>query len=155
MRDLLGKVRVTSESGRRVFVGIGPAADVDAYLANVRRDVATSFDVSPSDFRVRPGGAPTSLPVTQHFWAAQTVGSGTQRLTWTPQDGHWRVVVMNADGSANVVSRLSVGARAPHLLGTRSGRGRRRRAPARARRGRDLGGRPAEGRVRRAARISG
>ena len=121
VRDLLGKVRVTSESGRRVFVGIGPAADVDAYLANVRRDVATSFDVSPSDFRVRPGGAPTSLPVTQHFWAAKAVGSGTQRLTWTPQDGHWRVVVMNADGSPNVVSRLSVGARAPHLLGLGAG----------------------------------
>ena len=44
VRDLLGKVSVTSESNRRVFVGIGPAANVDAYLANVRRDVATRFE---------------------------------------------------------------------------------------------------------------
>ena len=120
-RDVLGKVRITSDSSQRVFVGIGPAAEVDAYLANVRRDVATRFDVSPSDFRVVPGGAPTALPQTQGFWAARAVGAGTQRVTWAPKAGHWRVVVMNADGSANVVSRLSVGARVPHLLAIGAG----------------------------------
>jgi hypothetical protein len=115
-RDMLGTVRIRSESVAPVFVGIGPAAAVDAYLADVRHEVATRFDARRSDFRPHGGVAPAVLPGANSFWAATVVGSGTRVLTWTPQHGDWRIVLMNADGSPGVRADLSVGARLPHLL---------------------------------------
>ena len=116
-RDMLGTVRIRTHSTQPVFVGIGPAAAVDSYLAGVRREVATRFDAAQSDFRLHPGGAPTAAPATKHFWAAQTAGSGTQTLSWSPRNGDWRIVVMNADSSAGIHTDLAIGARFPHLLG--------------------------------------
>jgi hypothetical protein len=115
-RDMLGTVRIRAHSARPVFVGIGPAAAVDTYLAGVRREVATRFDAAQSDFRLHSGGAPAAAPATKHLWAAQTVGSGTQTLSWSPRNCDWRIVVMNANGSAGVHADLALGARFPHLL---------------------------------------
>jgi hypothetical protein len=55
--------------------------------------------------------------VSQDFWSAQASGPGTQQLVWTPADGNWMLVVMNADGSANVSVRAAVGATVPALTG--------------------------------------
>lgn len=55
-------------------------------------------------------------PTAKHLWAARAVGSGTQTLSWSPRNGDWRIVVMNANGSAGVRADLAVGARFPHLL---------------------------------------
>jgi hypothetical protein len=115
-RDMLGTVRIRTRSAQPVFVGIGSAAAVDTYLAGVRRDVATRFDAAHSDFRQYSGGAPAAAPATKHFWAAQTVGSAIQTLSWSPRNGDWRIVVMNANGSAGVHADLALGARFPHLL---------------------------------------
>jgi hypothetical protein len=115
-RDMLGTIRIRTHSAQAVFVGIGPAAAVDTYLAGVRREVATRFDAAQSDFRVHRGGAPAAAPATKHFWAAQTSGSATQTLSWSPRNGDWRIVVMNANGSVGVHADLTLGARFPHLL---------------------------------------
>jgi hypothetical protein len=116
-RDLLGTVRIRSESTSPVFVGIGPAGAVDSYLAGVRRETAASFDARRSRFQLHPGSAPAAAPTAEGFWVAETVGTGTHELTWSPQNGDWRVVLMNADGSSGVTAELTVGARLPHLLG--------------------------------------
>jgi hypothetical protein len=116
-RDLLGTVRVRATSVTPVFVGIGPVADVDAYLAGVRREVGSGFDGHRSDFRPRGAHAPAGPPTAQGFWVARAVGPGTQVLTWSPKKGSWRVVLMNADGSRGVDASVSVGAELPHLLG--------------------------------------
>ena len=42
--------------------------------------------------------------------------SAKQTLTWSPRNGDWRIVVMNANGSAGVHADLAIGARFPHLL---------------------------------------
>lgn len=115
-RDMLGTVRIRTQSSQPVFVGIGRAADVDRYLGGVRRAVATQFNAARSDFRVHPGGAPAAPPTGKHFWEARSVGSGTRTLAWSPTNGSYRIVVMNADGSAGVHTGLAIGARFPHLL---------------------------------------
>jgi hypothetical protein len=115
-RRLLGDVRIAARSTSPVFVGIGPAANVDRYLAGVRREVATDFGARPSDFRLRGAAAPSTPPGAQPFWASEVTGIGEQTLTWTPRAGDWRVVLMNSDGSAGVRATMSAGAELPQLL---------------------------------------
>ena len=54
----LGTVRLRSESDRTVFVGIGPAAEVDRYLVGVERDVVTDFDRRDPDLLATGGRRP-------------------------------------------------------------------------------------------------
>ena len=115
-RDLLGTIRIRVTAPRRVFVGIAPESDVQAYLGNVARAQRSQFDARSSNFLVHPGGPPSSPPADQAFWDASVTGSAGTILSWTPQAGNWRIVVMNADASAGVNARVSVGARLPDLL---------------------------------------
>jgi hypothetical protein len=113
---MLGTIRINTNRSTPAFVGIARAAAVDSYLAGVRREIATRFDASQSNFRVHQGGAPALPPTAKTFWSAHTVGTGTQTLTWTPKNGDWRIVVMNSNGTARVHTELAIGARFPHLL---------------------------------------
>ena len=120
-RQLLGEVRITVRSSRRVFLGIARADKADRYLEGMRREQGPSFEpdrfgAARGEFSVLPGGAPTAAPGRISIWAASTTGTGTRRLAWTPKNGEWRVVLMNADGSAGVNADLSIGATFPHLL---------------------------------------
>lgn len=115
-RDLLGNVRIRATGARPLFVGIASDRGVQAYLGSVARSQGTQFDARSADFRVRPGGSPSYPPADAHIWAASASGAGTMTVNWPPQGGNWRIVVMNADGSAAVRAQISVGARLPHLL---------------------------------------
>jgi hypothetical protein len=100
-----------------IFVGIAPVGDVSAYLDGVGRTVVRDFGTGSSNEVVVPGHEPASAPGSQDMWAAQASGPGTQTLTWTPSAGNWTLVVMNADGSANVAVTASIGATFPALSG--------------------------------------
>ena len=115
---LLGKVRIRvtpASAGRALFVGVGPSADVDRYLARVRHTLISDFWAS----RVQAigGGTARSAPGSQGFWAASATGPGAQTLQWDPASGSWTVVVMNADGRPGINVRADLGATYPDLLG--------------------------------------
>jgi hypothetical protein len=114
----LGHVRLkaTSRDGKPVFVGIAPTKDVDAYLRGTSHATVTDVDYSPfhASYRTRSGSRPAP-PVAQRFWSASANGNGTQTVEWKVRSGNWSVVVMNADGSADIHARVRAGARLPWL----------------------------------------
>jgi hypothetical protein len=114
---LLGdmKITATASDDAAVFVGIGPTASVEAYVAGVQH--ATLIQVRNGDavYRLTPGGAPSSLPQAEDFWTAQASGPGHQELTWTPRNGDWSVLVMNTDASKGVDVTATAGAEVPAL----------------------------------------
>jgi hypothetical protein len=114
--NLLGTVVLKSESAGPVFVGIARDRDVASYLGGVRRAEVTDLSTGRTHYVLRTGEAPSGPPGNQTFWAASSSGRGSQSLTWNVQDGSWRVVVMNADGSPRVSADLSVGAELPNLI---------------------------------------
>jgi len=116
--DLFGtvRVRVHSRDGKPVFVGIARSADVRRYLSGSAHTTVTDVDTSPFhvSYRTAGGGRPIT-PARQDIWDAKTSGDGTRTLTWDVKDGNWSVVVMNADGSANVDTGVSAAAELPWL----------------------------------------
>lgn len=119
LRDMVGDVRlrVTGTSGEALFVGVGPTAEVEAYLADVGhavvREIRGSDDVR---YQQRTGGA-VQPPTEQSFWTVSDVGIGTRSLLVPTDDGRWTAVVMNPDGSRGVSVRADVGATVPGLPG--------------------------------------
>ncbi|HEU4865994.1 MAG TPA: DUF4389 domain-containing protein, partial [Actinomycetota bacterium] len=110
-------VRIRSESDRPGFVGIGPADEVERYLGGVERDEVVDLDNSGDPgYSRRSGGAPSGPPGDETFWVASTEGAGERTLEWEPEDGDWRAVVMNEDGSRGVSSELSIGAELDSIL---------------------------------------
>jgi hypothetical protein len=113
----LGTVRITSDSARDVFVGIGPAAEIDRYLEGVEHDVVDDLDSSGDpEYARRAGSEPGGAPGNETFWVASATGAGEQALDWEPEDGDWRVVLMNSDASRGVSSDMSIGAELDTVL---------------------------------------
>ncbi len=136
---LIGDVRVRADgaAGVPVFVGIARSSAVNAYLGGVQRDLLlhrsgrVDHDGMMGDDRgpgwsshrsddwgptlSQPGTSPSGPPTAQGFWAAQASGTSRQSLVWTPREGTWSLVVMNADGSRPVAASVDVGATVPWL----------------------------------------
>jgi hypothetical protein len=75
----LGTVRIRSKSVRPVFVGIGPAADVDSYLANTRHDEVTDFgDRRPLRNRRRSGSPPRPGRVSRRSTGIRGTATGAR-----------------------------------------------------------------------------
>jgi hypothetical protein len=104
----------SSKSG--IFVGVGPAAQVDRYLASAPIDEVTDFDVDPFTMtRHASGGtARPAPPASKHFWVAQSTGRTDATLRWKLRSGEYRLVVMNADGSRGVDTRGELAFTIPH-----------------------------------------
>jgi hypothetical protein len=114
------RVQVTStDPGTGVFVGIARVGDSSPYLDGVDRTIVRdvgSGNTAADEVDIA-GNAPDAAPGTQDIWAAQASGPGTQQLTWKPADGQWTLVVMNADGSADVSVDAAIGATVPAVTG--------------------------------------
>ena len=114
---LLGDARLDVDPGddRAVFVGIAPTAAVAGYLRGVEHAELTGMSGDRPVLRSTAGTGRATPPEDSAIWTARSTGTGPQRLTWTPQDGDWTVVVMNADGSAGVDVAAAAGAELPAL----------------------------------------
>jgi hypothetical protein len=111
------RIRVTAiDPAASAFVGIGPAAEVDRYLANIR--YARVSDLThPGDASIHAGGPPASAPTEQTFWAISSSGTGTRTVVWEVPPGSWTIVVMNPDGSSGIDVLADAGAKIPILDG--------------------------------------
>jgi hypothetical protein len=109
------RAEVSSTDDSAVFVGIGPATDVDAYLDGVERSIIDDLGTGAIDEIPLSGDAPSGPPAEEDFWTAQASGEGTQQLDWEPAEGDWVFVVMNADASSGVSVDARVGATVPAL----------------------------------------
>lgn len=99
------------------FVGIGRAADVDRYLANVTTEEVNSLNSDPysiSGIRHR-GQANAQPPGTQHFWAAKATSTRVAQLNWKIRDGQYRVVIMSANGHGGFATTSAVAVTLPHI----------------------------------------
>jgi hypothetical protein len=119
--DIVGDPRVrlsvhATAPSSGVFVGVGPAADVERYLASAPIDEVTDFDVDPFKMKHHPrgGSARPEAPGKQSFWTAKASGTDGATLHWKAQSGEYRMVVMNADGSPGVRTRGDVAVTIPH-----------------------------------------
>lgn len=103
--------------GPNLFIGIGPASAVEAYLSDVARDEIKDIDDDRVKYRSVAGSATAPAPVDQGFWVASATGSGTIDIEWDVESGEWSAVLMKADGSPGVVADVVVGAKAGIILG--------------------------------------
>lgn len=110
--ELVGKgvqVRATAaRPGDRVFVGVGRADDVQAYLGAVSRSEITGLDPEHR-LTARTQGAEPSLPdpATMDVWALSQSGTGSATLVWPEVPGRWQLVVAT-DGAAAAPATLSL-----------------------------------------------
>lgn len=111
------RIAVTAEAADEdaIFVGLGPSADVAAYLSGVRSSEVTGARGFPLRARLRdvPGSIRPEPPGEQEFWSASSVGAGSQEFTWQIDEGEWTVVIMNADATAGIDAKAAVGVEAP------------------------------------------
>jgi hypothetical protein len=122
LADLVGepRIRFTARAAAPtpgLFIGIGPAAQVDRYLASAPVDEVTDFEVDPFELKRTPheGSRRPEPPASQQFWVASGAGRDTASLQWKVRDGDYRLVLMNADGSARVDVDGDVGLTLPHV----------------------------------------
>ncbi len=119
-RGGLGTVKLVVEPAdeTQVFTGIGPSADVAAYLEGVSRDQIRDIDLDPDRvrYRRRDGDAVPAPPGEQDFWVATNSGTESGDLEWEVESGDWTVVIMNADASRGVDTDARLGIKVGWLL---------------------------------------
>ena len=107
-------VRATpANPAKPIFLGIGPRAEVAAYLSDVQHSELVNVTFAPfrATYRDIPGSRTPEPPGRQTFWAVSAEGAGTQQAETALRSGNWVVVVMNADATPQVAADLTAGAR--------------------------------------------
>jgi hypothetical protein len=111
-------LRVSVRSSDEIFLGVAAASDVDRYLEAVEYDEIRDLEISP--YRVdtirRDGLSVVAPPTEETFWLAEATGTAPN-LEWDLQDGDYRFVLMNADGSPGVQGEAQFGVTVAGLFG--------------------------------------
>ncbi len=101
------QVTASTTAATPVFLGIGRASDVQAYLAKVQRLDVTGEDGQGS-LTVQAAGTESSLPDpgSADVWVVSQRARGAAALNWPDVAGQW-VVVAATDGKASAPSKLT------------------------------------------------
>ena len=114
------RLRVTVEptNGKEVFVGIGPADDVDTFLDGVAIDEIADFELRPYRLETTPipGEAEPGDPNDESFWHAAASGTAGAAIDWKVEPGTFRLVIMNVDSSAGVEGNGTLGVKVPFTV---------------------------------------
>ncbi len=115
--DATVRVRVRSNQGGAVFVGVAPTAAVDQYLAGAAYDELVDVKLSPLRVTRLPsdGTRAPARPADGPHWTVSASGTGEQTIDVPVRDGGQRLVVMNADAAAGVNVTAALSVRAPFL----------------------------------------
>lgn len=108
------RIRAASlEQDESLFIGVGPKAQVEAYLSSSEHEsfVWASLDPLRATFAHHPGTQAPAVPAEQNFWVASSLGAGTQTIEWNKGPGAWTLVVMHPDGRSGVGATMDVGLR--------------------------------------------
>jgi hypothetical protein len=115
----VGKVRIAADpAGRKTFVGIARANDVERYLGGVPHARIVDLDFDPFRWKteLQTGSrAPAGPPSRRQFWAASGSGTAPFDVDWDVESGDWVAVAMNDDASRGVDVSVAAGAKAPVL----------------------------------------
>jgi hypothetical protein len=111
------RVTATSTTGNDLFLGVAPADDVQAYLADVAYEELTDLDLDPvrATYQSHEGEAEPALPGDQPFWTASVQGPGSQTLEWGLESGEWAGVLMNAGAERGVSVDMVTGWKVAHV----------------------------------------
>ena len=111
------QVRVRVTGGAPVFVGVAPAAAVDAYLKNVAYDELVDVRLSPFRATLVPtdGADAPVRPADRPVLTVSATGPGARTIDVPVHVGGQRLVIMNADGSEGVEVTAALSLRAPFL----------------------------------------
>ena len=97
--DFWASLRITAwrPDGGPIFLGVGPRAQVQRFLAGVPHAVITDLDFDPFRATYSPqlGRRLPEPPGGEAFRAARASGPGEQTLTWDVEGGDWRIVAIN------------------------------------------------------------
>jgi len=110
------RLEIEGQDDTTIFVGIGPADDVDGYLDDVAHSEMTRIIDGDVVYRNVAGDTTPSRPGDQDFWVASEQGNGVQTLAWDLEQGRWAVVVMNSDSSPGVTVAAAAAARTDLLV---------------------------------------
>lgn len=94
-----------------LFVGVGPARAVEAYLAGHAYDEITNPVLGPFEatYRSHPGTGAPAPPQGASPWTASDSGRGTLTVRVPPGREATSVVLMRADGRPGVTTELAAG----------------------------------------------
>jgi tetrahydromethanopterin S-methyltransferase subunit F len=67
------------------------------------------------DRNVRGGHAKPAPPSEQSFWVDKASGSSKASIDWKVDDGRYRAVIMNGDGSMDVATHGTFGVTVPRV----------------------------------------
>ena len=117
----LAEVRIRARPDHEttpMFIGIGPTADVERYLAGAEHVEMVAYTTRPLEvsFDHRSGAQVPTDPTAQTFWVASSSGVGPLDLRWDKSEGAFSAVAMNVDGSPGVGITADVGLRFGFLL---------------------------------------
>ncbi|MGA9147322.1 MAG: hypothetical protein WBZ04_07190 [Candidatus Nanopelagicales bacterium] len=102
------ELSAASQSGNDVFMGIGPAAQVNEYLELSARDIVS--DLSDGTARVIPipGKSVPASPSEQKFWTAQAQGADPT-ISLAQSGDNQTLVIMNAVPEPQVTVNVTLG----------------------------------------------